>query len=133
MFWFNGQAYATLWDSNKIGNGVVSVRFSTSERKQDGTFENSNWDGVAFRDTANIIQNLRRGDRFVINKAKIAVRSYEKDGQKFFPTSVTLIDIAPVSSERTSKNSARNTSSQKPRSKPVRQEPEEDDDEEMPW
>lgn len=129
MFWYKGQTYASLWDCRNIGKDGVSVSFSTSEKRQDGTYENSNWNGTAFGKQAEILKKMGRGDRFVINTAKISVRSYEKDGVRYYPTNVTLIDIEPVSSVNSTNHATKSASKKTIDPAPV----DTDDDEEAPW
>ena len=70
MFYFKGTAYAKVWNVERKEK-YTSLRFSTSEKDQNGDFRYSSWFGRAIGHAHNALANVKQGDRIIINACKL--------------------------------------------------------------
>lgn len=90
MIFINDVRYVKVWDVNQYEK-FIKLQASTSDKKQDGSYENSGWYinlvGKAFEQG----RHLKKGDTITINKGKIT-NVYNKDKKQSY-LNVTAFDI----------------------------------------
>ena len=92
-FWLGENSYATVWNVENKGN-YVNGRISTSKKKQDGTYENSNWFARCIGKCKDQSLTLVEKDRITIKQAKIENKSYVgKDGERKNSLNVLIFDF----------------------------------------
>jgi hypothetical protein len=77
MIFINDVRFVKCWEVLKSTDTYTRIKASTSEKKQDGTYENSSW-FVTLVSKANV--RIEKGDTFTIKKGKIT-NVYNKDKQ----------------------------------------------------
>ena len=103
MVFINNPFYATVW-SVEVLEKHISMRVSTGEKQQDGTWKDSNWWVTATGHAFNSLKDtVKVGDRIKVNKSKITneLRA-NKDGEKRSRFNFVLIDaevVAPIKTE----------------------------------
>jgi hypothetical protein len=75
MIYISTPIYATVW-SAKPAEKYIDLRVSTSEKKQDGTYESSNWFPRAVGHAFNTLKEVKERDRICITKAKLTNARY---------------------------------------------------------
>ena len=102
MVFINNPFYATVWSVETLEKRI-SMRISTGEKQQDGTWKDSNWWVVATGHAFNALKDkVQQGDRIRVNKAKITNELYvNKDGDKRSKFNFVLIDADVVESKKT--------------------------------
>ena len=70
-FWLSDKAYATVWSTEDKGK-YVNARISTSDKKLDDTYENSNWFAKFMGKCKDQSLTLKEKDRITITKSKIS-------------------------------------------------------------
>ena len=80
-FWIN-DAYATVWSVEDKGK-YVNARIGSSDKKQDGTYENSSWFAKFLGQCKDDATKLQEKDRIKILSSKIS-NVYNKDEGKSY-------------------------------------------------
>ncbi len=99
MIFINDVRYVKVWEVTKHER-YIKLQVSTSDKKQDGTYENSGWYvnlvGQAFTQG----QGLTKGDTITINKGKIS-NVYNKEKQTSY-LNLVAFDIEVTNSNQQS-------------------------------
>ena len=91
---FIKQAYASVWAVDKIEEKYAKVRLGTSEKKQDGTYENSNWFATFLGKAKDKVETLEPKDRITIITGKITnVGKKQDDGKWINYLNVVVFDF----------------------------------------
>ena len=92
-FWLSDKAYATVWKVEDKGN-YVNARISSSTKKQDGTYENSNWFARFIGKCKDQSLTLGEKDRITITQGKVENRTYtDAQGEKKNALNVLIFDF----------------------------------------
>ena len=90
MIFINDVRYVKIWEVKKFDK-YIKLQVSTSDKKQDGSYENSGWYinlvGQAFTQGKDLV----KGDTITINKGKIS-NVYNKEKQTTY-LNVVAFDI----------------------------------------
>ncbi len=70
MFWINNK-FTKVWEV-EVKEKCVRLKLGTSDKKQDGTYENSSWFGVAVGKALERAKRLKKGDTINITKGKVS-------------------------------------------------------------
>ena len=91
-FWLKDKSFATVWKVEDKGN-YVNARISTSDKKLDGTYENSNWFARFIGKCKDRSLTLDEKDRITILQGKVENRSYtDAQGEKKNFLNVLIFD-----------------------------------------
>ena len=71
MIFINDVRYIKVWDVD-IKEKYIDVRSGTSDKKQDGTYENSSWNVRLVGKAVEQGKHLKKGDTYTIVKGKIS-------------------------------------------------------------
>ena len=105
------QVYARVWNIT-TADKYTDLRVSTSEKRQDGTYANSNWFFRCIGHAHNKAKELHVTDNIKVTKLKLTNEQYEKDGQKRSALRVIVLEF-----ENANRNGQQSSAQQK--SKPV--------------
>lgn len=123
MIFVKDKIYAKVWDATDEGK-YLDLRISTSEKKQDGNYVNSNWFARAIGKAMDNLKKVKKGDSIVITTAKLSNEAFEnKEGQKRSRFSFLIIDAEIQGA----KSAANKTAYKAP------EKDEEPEDEDGPW
>ena len=106
MFYYKNDkgTYAKVWEVDRKEK-YTEIRFSTSEKLEDGTYRNSNWGGRLVGHANNGLgKTIEPNQRIIIKSAKITNEPYKTpDGQNRSYLRVVIFDAvnadAPTASE----------------------------------
>lgn len=90
MIYINDVRYVKVWKAENKGK-FISLQCSTSEKNQQGEYENSSWNVILVGNAYDQGKHLEKGDTFTINKGKIT-NVYNKKHEKSF-LNVVVFDI----------------------------------------
>lgn len=124
------QVFARVWNITPADK-YTDLRVSTSEKRQDGTYANSNWFFRCIGHAHNKAKELHENDYIKVTKLKLTNEQYEKDGQKRSALRVLVFEfeIANRNGQQPSKKqSNKSTPAPEPQT-----ETQEDDPEDMPF
>ena len=82
MIWLSEIKYAKAWEVTHLEK-YTKAQLSTSEKKQDGTYENSKWFVNFVGKCSELAKTLQNGDTVTINKAKLT-NLYNKEHKKSY-------------------------------------------------
>lgn len=77
MIWLSEVKFVKVWNVEDKGN-FVKAKLQTSEKKQDGSYENSDWFAAFVGNAASMARSLSNGDQITITKGKLS-NVYNKD------------------------------------------------------
>lgn len=77
MIWLSEVKFVKVWNVEDKGN-FVKAKLQTSEKKQDGSYENSDWFAAFVGGAAQMAKGLSNGDQITITKGKLS-NVYNKD------------------------------------------------------
>lgn len=86
------KTYATVWEI-KQNEKSVSGKISTSRKDQNGEYKNSNWFVQFVGKATEKAKTLQTRDKIIITNGRVTSEPYERDGQKTYPTRVTIFDF----------------------------------------
>lgn len=97
MFYITN-AWASIWSreekASKSGKKYYKAKISTSEKKEDGAYENSYWFAYFVGKASDQIEKYKDGERFKIEKAKIINPSVKnEDGSYNHYLKVTIFEL----------------------------------------
>jgi len=128
MFFYKNDkgTYAKVWEISERKDKYTDFRFSTSEKLEDGTYKNSNWNGRLVGHAFNAIPKLEPGQRIIIKSAKITNEAYKnQDGQNRSYLRVVIFEAAVADAD------GAQATSTAPKTKKA--EPASTDDDELPF
>lgn len=126
-------AYGTIFNV-EVFDKRVKARLSTSEKKQDGSYENSYWNVVFIGNAYDAAKSLTDRDRIHITKCKITNETYKnKDGDKRSWLQVTVYEFEKLVYDDNTTNEVEDKP-KKTKSKTKKEEPvEEISDDDLPF
>lgn len=97
MFYITN-AWASIWSrekqASKTGKKYYKARISTSEKREDGTYENSYWFAYFVGNASDQIEKYKDGECFKIEKAKIINPTVKnEDGSYKHYLKVTIFEL----------------------------------------
>ncbi len=102
MFYLNDVRYVKVWDVMPKDN-YVDVRVSTSDKKQDGSYENSSWTVRLVGQATEPGRTLEKEDTFTINKGKVS-NVYVKEKQQTYLNVVAFDITVPEKNQQPEQN-----------------------------
>ena len=93
MIFCSSDVYAKVWGVDKAEK-YLEVKFSTSEKQQDGTYRYSKWFGRFIGHAFNALKDtLKEGDKIKITKCKMTNEGYtDKEGNKKFSFRLVVME-----------------------------------------
>lgn len=92
MIWVNEIKYVKVFKVD-VTERYVKAQVSTSEKKQDGTYENSSWFPVFVGNCKNNAARLKKDDKITITKAKITNVYNREKKQAYFNMTVFAFEV----------------------------------------
>lgn len=119
MIYISNPIYATVWETKPSENGkYIDMRITTSEKIDDGEFENSTWFIRVIGHALNSLKNVKRKERITITKAKLTNLSHKKDDgetRSYFKFLVTEASVNGVKEEnKQEKNATKEPAAEEP-------------------
>lgn len=93
MIWLNDLKYVKVSRIEDKGN-YVKATLSTSEKKQDGSYEWSNWNAAFLGKSLDKAKQLKDGDKITVVKGKLT-NVYNKETKKSY-TNMTVFEFSRV-------------------------------------
>lgn len=123
------QIYARVWNITP-SEKYTDLRVSTSEKRQDGTYANSNWFFRCIGHAHNKAKELKANDYIKVTRLKISNEQYEKDGEK-----KNILRVIVMEFENANRNGQQSSKQQKskPAPEPETEAETQADEEEMPF
>ena len=91
---FIKNAFATVWHVDKIEEKYAKVRIGTSDKKQDSSYENSNWFATFVGKAKDKVETLEPKDRITIVTGKVSnVGKKNEDGSYTNYLNVVVFDF----------------------------------------
>ena len=91
---FLKNAFATVWKVTKVEDKYARVTLGTSEKKLDGTYENSNWFATFVGKAKEKIEDVKPKDRITIVTGKVSnVGKKQEDGTFINYLNVVVFDF----------------------------------------
>jgi len=116
--------YAKVWAVDRKEK-YTEIRFSTSEKMEDGTYRNSTWNGRLVGHAFNGLAKLEPEQRILIKSAKFTNELYTtKDGQKSSYLRVIIFDAVYADA---------NGAQPAQKEAPAKKEPAANDDDDLPF
>lgn len=140
MIFIKNPVWIKIWEINPKEK-YIDIRFSTSEKRDDGKYINSNWFGRCFGKAKDkfLSDNIKVGDRIRMTSGKITAEVYlNSEGEK--RTAPTRVLVYDYDKGEKSDNSAPESPIKKPK-KSIKEKPESpksndtssDDDDDYPF
>lgn len=137
MIFIKNPTWIKIWEVNPKEK-YIDIRFSTSEKKEDGSYTNSNWFGRCLGKARNKIieDNIQKGDKIRMTSGKITAEVYlnDKGEKRTAPVKILIFDYDNgensnnASAEPSPKKSKRNTTAKAEKAKPAETSSDDDDD-----
>lgn len=126
MYIENCNVYARVWDVTRTEK-YTDLRVSTSEKRDDGTYANSNWFFRCIGHAHNKAKDLKKNDNIKVTRMKLTNETYNtKDGQKRSSLRVLVFEFE----DNNNRGQQQNADQQESKPAPT---PETEDDESMPF
>jgi hypothetical protein len=94
MAWKISNQYATVWAIDKVEEKYAKVRLGTGDKKQDETYENSNWFSTFVGKARNRIEDLKPKDQITVVFGKVSnVGKKQDDGSYKNFLNVVIFDF----------------------------------------
>ena len=142
MFWVSNR-YAKLWKVFRETDKYVDCSIGTSEKKQDGSYENSSWNARLIGKALNQYKkgDLEEGEQYAIRGKMTNVRYQDENGDWRDSYRLIVLETGPagedVEQDAAPEKSERKPAARKPAAKPpvkkAAPKADEDDDGDGPW
>lgn len=94
MFFCTNETYATVWKVSK-SDKYLDLQISTSEKDSNGERVYSSWFPRAIGQAMNSLKDVKKGDKIIIKRAKIAMPQYtDKEGNVKSRLNVLILDAS---------------------------------------
>ena len=142
MFWVSNR-YAKLWKVFRETDKYVDCSIGTSEKKQDGTYENSSWNARLIGKAFNQFKkgDVEEGEQYAIRGKMTNVRYQDENGDWRDSYRLIVLETGPagedVEQDAAPEKSERKPAAKKPAAKQSAKKSapkaDEDDDGDGPW
>lgn len=116
MFFVSAR-YAKVWKIFQPKEKSCGMNIGTSDKQQDGTYENSKWPAIAVGHALSQVKNgnIKEGEQYAIIKGKVKNVPYkDENGEWHERLSLIVSEFAPAGSTE-----SKSTSTEAPAKKPV--------------
>lgn len=94
MAWKISNQFATVWAVDKVEEKYAKVRLGTGDKRQDGTYENSNWFGTFVGKARLRVEELEPKDQITVVFGKVSnVGKKQEDGSYKNFLNVVIFDF----------------------------------------
>lgn len=150
MFWVSNR-YAKIWKIFRETDKYVDCSIGTSEKKQDGTYENSSWNARLIGKAFNQFKrgDVEEGEQYAVRGKLTNVRYQNEDGEWRDSYRLIVLETGPAGEDLEAEAAQEKPEKKAPEKKPAAKKPaakkpmsqtaprdnedEDEDEEDGPW